>query len=78
MEELFFNFIDQFGYFAVGALIFIENIFPPIPSELILPLGGFFTRRLITDKPFHVTTDLCTGCGLCANVCPKGAIEVRR
>lgn len=43
MEELFFNFIDQFGYFAVGALIFIENIFPPIPSELILPLGGFFT-----------------------------------
>ena len=43
MEELFFNFINQFGYFAVGALIFIENIFPPIPSELILPLGGFFT-----------------------------------
>ena len=43
MEELFFNVINQFGYFAVGALIFIENIFPPIPSELILPLSGFFT-----------------------------------
>ena len=43
MEELFFNIINQFGYFAVGALIFIENIFPPIPSELILPLSGFFT-----------------------------------
>ncbi len=43
MEELFFDFIDQFGYFAVGALIFIENVFPPIPSEVILPLSGFFT-----------------------------------
>ncbi|MEY8437208.1 DedA family protein [Atopobiaceae bacterium 24-176] len=36
-------FIDQFGYLAVGALIFIENVFPPIPSEVILPLSGFLT-----------------------------------
>ena len=43
MDQLFFDFINQFGYFAVGALIFIENIFPPIPSEVILPLSGFFT-----------------------------------
>ena len=43
MDDLFFNFISQFGYFAVGALIFIENVFPPIPSEVILPLSGFFT-----------------------------------
>lgn len=43
MDTLFFDFINQFGYFAVGALIFIENIFPPIPSEVILPLSGFFT-----------------------------------
>ncbi len=43
MEDLFFSFIDQFGYVAVGALIFIENVFPPIPSEVILPLSGFFT-----------------------------------
>ena len=43
MDSLFFDFINQFGYFAVGALIFIENVFPPIPSEVILPLSGFFT-----------------------------------
>lgn len=43
MENMFFDFINQFGYFAVGALIFIENVFPPIPSEVILPLSGFFT-----------------------------------
>lgn len=36
-------FIDQFGYLAVGALILIENVFPPIPSEVILPLSGFVT-----------------------------------
>ena len=51
MAELFFNFIDQFGYFAVGARIFIENVFPPIPSELILPLGGFFTTSTDLTLP---------------------------
>ena len=39
-------FIDQFGYLAVGALILIENVFPPIPSEVILPLSGFLTTTL--------------------------------
>lgn len=44
MEDAFFSFIDQFGYFAVSALILLENVFPPIPSELILPMGGFFVH----------------------------------
>lgn len=43
MEAAFYDFINQFGYFAVAALILLENVFPPIPSELILPLSGFFT-----------------------------------
>jgi membrane protein DedA with SNARE-associated domain len=30
------------GYPGLAALIFIENVFPPIPSELILPLAGFY------------------------------------
>lgn len=30
------------GYPGLAALIFIENIFPPIPSEIILPLAGFY------------------------------------
>lgn len=54
MEELFFNFIDQFGYFAVGALIFIENVFPPIPSEVILPLSGFFTTSTDMTLPLVI------------------------
>ena len=44
MQDAVFSFISQFGYAAVGCLIFFENVFPPIPSELILPLAGFFSR----------------------------------
>ena len=36
-------FINQFGYLAIGALVFLENLFPPIPSEIILPLSGALT-----------------------------------
>ena len=37
MEDVFTNLISQFGYIGVWFLIFFENVFPPIPSELILP-----------------------------------------
>ncbi len=30
MQEAFFDFISQFGYLAVSALILFENVFPPI------------------------------------------------
>jgi membrane protein DedA with SNARE-associated domain len=33
--------ITQFGYTGVVLLTFLENLFPPIPSELIIPLAGF-------------------------------------
>ena len=33
------------GYSAIALLMFVENVFPPIPSELIMPLAGFMTRR---------------------------------
>ena len=32
------------GYAAIFAAMFLENLFPPIPSELIMPLGGFYVR----------------------------------
>ena len=51
MEAAFFDFINQFGYLAVAGLILFENIFPPIPSELILPLGGFFTTSTDLTLP---------------------------
>lgn len=33
--------IDAVGAFGVGLLMLLENVFPPIPSELIMPLAGF-------------------------------------
>lgn len=56
MDALFFDFINQFGYFAVGALIFIENVFPPIPSEVILPLSGFFTTTTDMVLPLVIAS----------------------
>ena len=37
-------------------------------------LGAFFTRYLISDKPFHVDSARCVKCGICAEVCPTGDI----
>jgi len=39
------NIVETLGYFGVAALITLENVFPPLPSELILPLAGFETGR---------------------------------
>lgn len=35
------NIISSFGYVGIALLMFLENVFPPIPSELIMPLAGF-------------------------------------
>lgn len=43
LEDFIIHFVDNYGYFGIFFLILIENIFPPIPSEIILGLGGFFT-----------------------------------
>ncbi|HYF57489.1 MAG TPA: DedA family protein [Burkholderiaceae bacterium] len=34
-------FLDRSGYLGVALLMFAENVFPPIPSELIMPFAGF-------------------------------------
>ena len=33
------------GYVAIFATMFLENLFPPIPSEMIMPLGGFYVHQ---------------------------------
>lgn len=37
------DFMEQYGYFGIFLLIALENVFPPIPSEVILTFGGFMT-----------------------------------
>jgi membrane protein DedA with SNARE-associated domain len=45
MEEWIFNIIENYGYLGVFLIIVIENVFPPIPSELVLPFSGFMTTK---------------------------------
>lgn len=37
--------IDALGEVGVGLLVLVENLFPPIPSELVLPLAGFLAAQ---------------------------------
>jgi membrane protein DedA with SNARE-associated domain len=37
--------IESLGYLGVALLMFLENLFPPIPSELVMPLAGFTASR---------------------------------
>ncbi|MEB3120480.1 MAG: DedA family protein [Snowella sp.] len=39
------NVMNQLGYWGIGLLMFLENLFPPIPSELIMPLAGFTVAK---------------------------------
>jgi membrane protein DedA with SNARE-associated domain len=37
--------MEAFGYVGIVFLMFLENVFPPIPSELIMPLAGFTAQQ---------------------------------
>jgi membrane protein DedA with SNARE-associated domain len=45
MIDWFQHLIDALGYFGVFLLLFIENIFPPLPSEVVMPFCGFVAAR---------------------------------
>jgi membrane protein DedA with SNARE-associated domain len=41
MESFVQSMMQSLGAFGIALLMFLENIFPPIPSELIMPLAGY-------------------------------------
>ncbi|MEG0912858.1 MAG: DedA family protein [Oscillospiraceae bacterium] len=43
MQDILIDLINDYGYWGILALICIENLFPPIPSEVVLIFGGFVT-----------------------------------
>ncbi|EAE7943353.1 DedA family protein [Listeria monocytogenes] len=43
METWITGIMADFGYIGIFVLIMVENLFPPIPSEIILTFGGFMT-----------------------------------
>jgi len=40
MSDWVIRLIEQTGYLGVGFLMFLETVFPPIPSEVIMPIAG--------------------------------------
>lgn len=45
MQEIIIEIMEKFGYIGITLLIALENLFPPIPSEVILTFGGFMTTK---------------------------------
>ena len=45
MADWIIHLIEQGGYWGIALLMFIENVFPPIPSELIMGAGGIAVAR---------------------------------
>ena len=45
MDSLIVDSIRSLGAFGVALLMFAENLFPPLPSEIIMPLAGFLASR---------------------------------
>lgn len=45
MSDWIMGLMDSLGAVGVGVLMLLENIFPPIPSEVVMPLAGYAVTR---------------------------------
>lgn len=41
MTDWIIRLIEDMGYIGIAMLMFLENLFPPLPSEVIMPMAGF-------------------------------------
>lgn len=41
MTNWIISIMEQLGYLGIALLMFLDNVFPPIPSEIIMPSAGF-------------------------------------
>lgn len=45
------EWMESLGYLGIFLIVLIENLFPPIPSEFVLPFGGFMTTESALTVP---------------------------
>lgn len=45
MQDWVVHVVGQMGVGGIALLMFIENLFPPLPSEVIMPLAGYLSTR---------------------------------
>lgn len=50
------DWIEKSGYLGIFVLTFLENLFPPIPSELIMPLAGFKAAQGALSLPLVIAS----------------------
>lgn len=41
LTEWVISIMEQLGYLGIAILMFLDNVFPPIPSEIIMPSAGY-------------------------------------
>lgn len=56
MTDFIFRMIEWGGYFGVALLMFLETVFPPIPSEVIMPLAGVVAARGHLSLPLVIAS----------------------
>ena len=54
MTEWATQWMERYGYAGVALLMLIENVFPPIPSEVVLPLAGYTASQGELSMPMVV------------------------
>jgi membrane protein DedA with SNARE-associated domain len=54
MSDWVVRLIEQSGYLGVGFLMFLETLFPPIPSEVIMPVAGMAAAKGKMSYPLAV------------------------
>lgn len=45
MTDWITGLIEKMSYFGIALLMFLENLFPPLPSEVIMPMAGFTSSK---------------------------------
>ena len=56
MFDWIVGLVESTGYLGVALLMLAENVFPPIPSELIMPLAGFSAAQRTLSLPLVVAS----------------------
>ena len=55
MTDWIRSLMEEWGAAGVGVLMFLENVFPPIPSEVVLPLAGYQASQGHLSLPLALT-----------------------
>ncbi|HLR46527.1 MAG TPA: hypothetical protein VK092_05155, partial [Deinococcales bacterium] len=50
------NFMADSGYVAIYLLIFLESVFPPLPSEIVLGFAGYMTTQTSLSVGWVIVT----------------------